>query len=729
MKSQTGKEGKINKVNQTINPFGKKIVNVVGDFCGRQLKLETGRLAFQAGASVTATCGDTVVQAMASVADHHQPDIDFFPLTIDYEERFYAAGKISGSRYVKREGRPSDDAVLTCRLIDRPVRPLFPNGYRNEVQVVVVVLSLDPEVKPDVLAMIAASAALSLSPAPFEDPIAGVRIGLIDGKLKAYPATSDLANSQLDLFVAATDGAIMMVEAGAREVSEETLIEALELAHKSIKPAIKLQNELIKKVGVTKQEYEIALPDESIQTAVGKFLGNRLVDTRGNQEERHAKVHALKEEMKEHFRTQLGDNADIDPHKEAFETALKKEVRRAILVDGLRPDNRKPGDIRSLSSEVGVLPRTHGSSIFTRGSTQALNVTTLAPLSYSQSIDTMEENTDRRFFHHYNMPGYASGEIKRMGSPGRREIGHSALAQRAIEAVLPSEADFPYAIRSVTEIMSSNGSTSMAATCSAILSLMDAGVPITAPVSGIAMGLIIDQTSGKYVVLSDIAGAEDFAGDMDFKIAGTAKGVTALQMDIKVSGLTLEIMRDALKQAKPGRTHILEHITSILAGPRSELSKYAPRIESIQINPEKIREVIGKGGETINKIIAETGTEIDIKDDGTVMIASPDKNSIEAAKEWIQTLTAEPEVGKIYRDCRVVSVLDFGAFVEIMPGKEGLVHVSEMKEERVEKPSDVVKEGDKVDVKLVAIDDRGRLQLSMKAVSREQTAKKGGQDG
>ncbi len=709
---------------ETINPFGKKIIKVSGQFCGRELTMETGRLAFQASGSVTVTCGDTVVQATTGVAEKHMPDIDFFPMSVDYEERFYAAGKISGSRFVKREGRPSDAAILAGRLIDRPIRPLFPKGYRNEVQLITTILSVDPEVKPDIIAMIAASAALTLSPAPFAGPIGGVRVGLIDGKLKAGPNTSEMDKSQLDLIVAATADAIMMVEAGAHEVSEETLVEALELAHKSIKPVVKLQEELAQKVGATKQEYELALPDDTVQAAVDKFLGDKLRDTRGDVEERHAKLHVLKEEMKDHFKATLGDEADIEPHKEAFEMAVKKEVRRAIVEDGIRPDNRKPADIRQLSSEVGVLPRTHGSAIFTRGSTQALNTTTLAPLSYAQLIDSMEETAEKRFFHHYNMPGYASGEIKRLGSPGRREIGHSFLAQRAVEPVLPDEADFPYTIRSVTEIMSSNGSTSMAATCSTILSLMDAGVPIKAPVSGIAMGLILDKSSGKSVVLSDIAGAEDFAGDMDFKVAGTAKGVTALQMDIKVSGLTLDVMKGALAQAKTGRAEILAHIVSVLPEPRKQMSPYAPRIESIKINPDKIREVIGKGGETINKIIAETGTEIDIKDDGTVMIASPDQKSIEAAKEWVRILTAEAEVGKIYKDCRVVSVLDFGAFVEILPGKEGLVHVSEMKEERVEKPSDVVKEGDLVTVKLVAIDDRGRLQLSMKAAARELEGKK-----
>ncbi|HET9850342.1 MAG TPA: polyribonucleotide nucleotidyltransferase [Candidatus Saccharimonadales bacterium] len=708
----------------TINPFGKKIISVSGDFCGRKLTLETGRLAFQATSAVTVRYGDTVVEAIVSVGPP-VPGLDFFPLSVDYEERFYAAGKISGSRFIKREGRPSEEAILAGRLIDRPIRPLFPKGYRDEVQAIAMVLSLDPELKSDIPAMIAVSTALKLSGAPFDGPVAGVRVGLVDGKLKAYPTALELADSDLDLTVAGTAGAIMMVEAGAGEVDESTMVSAIELAHKSIQPAIALQEELAKKVGTKARDYELALPDESVQKAVDKFLAGKLTDTRGNQEERGQKIDALKDQLTEHFRGELGEEADLTEYIEAFDSAIKKEVRRAILQDGLRPDNRKPDQIRTLSSEVGVLPRAHGSSIFTRGSTQALNVTTLAPLSYAQLVDTMEANEERRFFHHYNMPGYASGEIKRLGSPGRREIGHSALAQRALSAVIPDEKDFPYTIRTVTEIMSSNGSTSMAATCSGCLSLMDAGVPLKAPVSGIAMGLVTDPDSKKYVVLSDIAGAEDFAGDMDFKVAGTQKGITALQMDIKVHGITPEIMAKALAQAKGGRAEILRHMLSTLAGPRSEMSPYAPRVEAISINPDKIREVIGKGGETINKIVAETGAEIDIKDDGTVMIASPDKKSIDAAIQFIRHLTAEPEVGKIYEDCRVVSVLDFGAFVEILPGKEGLVHVSEMKEERVEKPSDVVKEGDKVTVKLVAIDDRGRLQLSMKAAQRELTKSSG----
>jgi len=482
-----------------------------------------------------------------------------------------------------------------------------------------------------------------------------------------------------------------------------------------------LQNQLVKKVGITPQKYELILPDSKIQESVDKWLEGKLGQgLRAPYPERNDLVNELRVAMHEHFEKDLAEDfaAQKADYDEAFTMAVHKDVRRGIIKDGVRPDGRALTDVRPLSSETGFLPRAHGSALFTRGVTQALNVVTLAPLSYSQLIDTMEKEGEKRYMHHYNAPGYTVGEVRRLSGPGRREIGHSALAERALLPVIPDEADFPYAIRSVTEIMSQNGSTSMAATCASCLALMDAGVPIKSSVSGIAMGLMLDGT--KAAILSDIADAEDFAGDMDFKVAGTAKGITAFQMDMKVHGLSVDILQKALEQGKKGRAQILEHMTSVMPAPKEEMSPYAPRVEAIQINPEKIRDVIGKGGETINKIIAETGAEIDIKDDGTVMIASPNKSSIDAAIQFVRILTAEPEVGKIYEDCRVVSVLDFGAFVEILPGKEGLVHVSELREERVEKPSDVIKEGDRVSVKLVAIDDRGRLQLSMKAVGQEQ---------
>ncbi len=712
---------------QTINPFGKKITSVTGEFCGKPLTLEVGRVGFRTSASVIVRYGDTVILGTSMVSPEVIAGMDYFPLTIDYEEKFYAAGKISGSRFIKREGRPSDEAVLIGRLIDRPIRPLWPKGYRHEVQGIATVLSMDPNFRPDAIAMIAVSAAFMLTGVPFDGPVAGVRVGLVDGKPTAFASSEQLENGELDLVVAGTKDAVMMVEAGAREVSEDLLVEALDYAHKVIQPAIKLQQELVEKIGVTPQEYELLLPDESIQTAVDEWLEDKLgAGLRAPYPERNELVNTLREQMHEYFSERLGVEEFKElknDYNEAFQAALHKDVRAGIIKDNVRPDGRKLTEIRPLSSEVGFLPRAHGSSLFTRGVTQAMNIVTLAPLSYAQMVDTMEKQSERRYMHHYNAPGYTVGEVRRLGSPGRREIGHGYLAERALAAVLPAENDFPYAIRSVTEIMSQNGSTSMAATCSSCLALMDAGVPIKAPVSGIAMGLMLEKN--KPYILSDIADAEDFAGDMDFKVTGTEKGITAMQMDMKVHGLSVNILAEALKQARDGRAEILRHMLETLPAPRSELSPFAPRVESITINPEKIREVIGKGGETINKIIAETGAEIDIKDDGTVMIASPDKKSIDAAIQFIRHLTAEPEVGKIYEDCRVVSVLDFGAFVEILPGKEGLVHVSEISEHRVEKPSDELKEGDRVTVKLVAIDERGRLQLSMKAAAREQ---KGGKN-
>ncbi len=708
----------------TINPFGKKIIKVETDFCGRKLSLEVGRVGFRTSASVIARYGDTVVLGTAMVSPRSVSGMDYFPLSIDYEERFYAAGKISGSRFIKREGRPSDDAILIGRLIDRPIRPLWPKGYRQEVQGVATVLSMDPDFRPDMIAMIAMSAAFMLTGAPFDGPVAGLRVGLVDGKPQAFTTLDQLNEGELDLVVAGTKDAIMMVEAGADEVSEETIADALKYAHKMIQPAVELQEELVKKVGVTKQEYELVLPNDDVQKAVDAWVEGKLGKAlHAPYPERNEMVQDLRDQLDEHFEGKMGeDYSELrDEYHEAFTMALHKDVRKGIVELSIRPDGRKLDEVRPLSSEVGVLPRAHGSSIFTRGMTQGLNIVTLAPLSYSQMIDTMERNTEKRYMHHYNAPGYTVGEVRRLGSPGRREIGHSYLAERAMTAVLPEEADFPYTIRSVTEIMSQNGSTSMAATCASCLALMDAGVPLKRPVSGIAMGLMMD--GDKPYILSDIADAEDFAGDMDFKVTGTEKGITALQMDMKVHGLPVDILKQALLQGKEGRDHILKHMLETIDEPRKDLSPYAPRVEAIQINPDKIREVIGKGGETINKIIAETGAEIDIKDDGTVMIASPDKKSIDAAIQFIRHLTEEPEVGRIYENVPVVSVMDFGAFVQVLPGKDGLVHISELSEDRVEKTSDVVKEGDKVTVKLVAIDDRGRLQLSMKAVARERNKK------
>ncbi len=709
---------------QTINPLGKDIIKVETEFCGRKLSLEVGRVGFRTSASVIARYGDTVVLGTAMVSKTAISGMDYFPLSIDYEEKMYAAGKVSGSRFIKREGRPSDDAILIGRLIDRPIRPLWPKGYRHEVQGVATVLSMDPEFRPDMIAMIAMSSAFMLTGAPFDGPVAGLRVGLVDGKLTAFATPSQLSDGPLDLVVAGTKDGIMMVEAGASEVTNDQVVEALTFALTAMQPAITLQQQLAEKVGVEKLTYELDLPDESMQHTVDEWLEGKLgEDLRKPYPERNVLIQALRDEMHDYFAEKLGEDyaAKKVDYDEAFQQSVHKDVRKGIVKDGVRPDGRKFVDIRTLSSEVGLLPRAHGSSLFTRGLTQALNIVTIAPLSYVQLVDTMEKEGERRYIHHYNAPGYTVGEVRRLGSPGRREIGHGYLAERALTAVLPSEAEFPYMMRSVTEIMSQNGSTSMAATCSSCMALMNAGVPLKAPVSGIAMGLIMDD--GKPIILSDIADAEDFAGDMDFKVAGTSKGITALQMDMKVHGLSVDILKQALDQGRDGRAIILEHMLTTIDKP-GEMSPYAPRVETMQINPDKIREVIGKGGEVIQKITGETGADIDIKDDGTIMIASPDQHSIQAARQWIESIVAEPEVGKIYKDVPVVTVMDFGAFVQIMPGKDGLVHVSEMREERVNKPSDVVKEGDKVTVKLVAIDDRGRLQLSMKAAARELNEKK-----
>jgi polyribonucleotide nucleotidyltransferase len=705
---------------QTINPFGKDIIKVETDLCGKPLSLEVGRVGFRSSAAVLVTYGDTVVLGTAMVSPHAIGGMDYFPLSIDYEEKMYAAGKVSGSRFIKREGRPSDDAILIGRLIDRPIRPLWPKGYRQEVQGVATVLSMDPLFRPDMVAMIAMSAAFMLTGAPYEGPVAGLRIGLVNGEFKAFATAEELDKGELDLVVAGTKDGIMMVEAGASEVSEQQIVDAMQYAFTAMQPAIKVQEELVKKVGVTKQEFALVLPDESIQSKVYEWIADKLGDkVRVPYPERNELINELRAKFHDFFEAEFEDEykALRPEYDEAFTMAVHKDVRKGIINDQVRPDGRKLDEIRPLSSEVGFLPRAHGSSLFTRGMTQALNIVTLAPLSYVQLIDTMEREGERRYLHHYNAPGYTVGEVRRLSGPGRREIGHGYLAERALTAVLPSEAEFPYMIRSVTEIMSQNGSTSMAATCSSCMALMDAGVPLKRPVSGIAMGLMID--GDKPYILSDIADAEDFAGDMDFKVTGTTEGITALQMDMKVHGLPVTVLQKALEQGKVGRAHILEHMLTTIAAPKADLSPYAPRVESIKINPDKIREVIGKGGETINKIIAETGAEIDIKDDGTVYIASPDKKSIDGAIQYIQLLTADPEVGKIYENVPVVTVMDFGAFVQIMPGKDGLVHVSEMSEERVENPRNVVKEGDLVTVKLVAIDDKGRLNLSMKQAARE----------
>lgn len=700
---------------------GKDIISVSTDWLGRELSFEVNRVGFRTTATVMVRYGETVVLGMVNSGDVN-PNLDYFPLSIDYEEKYYASGKISSSRFIKREGKPSDEAVLVGRLIDRPIRPLFPKGYRNECQVVTTVLSMDPNFRPDAVAMLAASAALMISGVPFDGPIAGLRIGLDEnGSFKAFISRAEMESNQLDLFVAGKEGKVMMVEAGAKEVSEDKLADAFEWALEQIKPALDLQLQLRDVVQPVMQEYELVKPDEDIQTKVSDYLSDKLTDDlRIPYPERNPRIADIKQAMLDNFMASY-DEAEWEEVKneylDAFDYALHQNVRRGIVEQGIRPDGRRLTEIRPLSSEVHLLPRTHGSSLFTRGLTQAMNIVTLAPLSYSQLVDTMEvTDGERRYMHHYNAPGYTVGEIKRLGSPGRREIGHGYLAERALLPILPSKDDFPYAIRSVTEIMSQNGSTSMAATCSSCLALMDAGVPLKRPVSGVAMGLMID--GDKHYVLTDLADQEDFAGDMDFKCTGTTEGVTALQMDMKVHGLPVDTLREALQQAKQGRADILAHMLQTIPAPRDELSPYAPRIEKLMVEQDKIGVIIGKGGETINKITTETGVEINIDEDGLVTFASTDAEQMQRALDWVKSLIEEPEVGKIYHGT-VVGLKDFGAFINILPGIDGMLHVSKIADHRINNPADVLEMGQKVNVKLTMIDDKGRLSLTMIGIDQD----------
>lgn len=700
---------------------GKELIKVSTNWLGRELTMEVNRVCFRTQASVLVHYGDTTVLGLAQVGNVN-PNLDYFPLSIDYEEKYYAAGKMSSSRFIKREGKPSDEAVLIGRLIDRPIRPLFPKGYKNECQVVSTVLSMDPSFRPDAIAMLAASTALMLTGAPFDGPVAGLRVGIDEnGEFKAFMSRDELAAGKLDLFVAGGDKGILMVEAGAKEVSEDTLVDAFAWAEENIKPALEIQKELKAKVAPAELEYELDQPNEDIQAQVDAYLEGKLgANLRMPYLQRNEKVAEIRKEFIEHFSADYDEEAwaDLEPqYSEAFGNAIKKDVRKGIIEEGVRPDGRALTEIRPLTSEVGVLPRVHGSSLFTRGLTQAMNIITLAPLSMSQLVDTMEvTDGERRYIHHYNAPGYTVGEIKRIGTPGRREIGHGYLAERALMPVLPDVEEFPYAIRSVTEIMSQNGSTSMAATCSSCLALMDAGVPLKRPVSGVAMGLMTD--GDKHYILTDMADQEDFAGDMDFKCTGTSEGVTALQMDIKVHGLTTDILREALQRAKTARAEILANMLAAIPEPRKELSPYAPRIEKLQINPDKIGAVIGKGGDTINKITTETGVSIDINEDGLITLATNDAEMMQRAMDWIRSLTEEPEVGKIYRGT-VVGLKDFGAFVNILPGIDGMLHVSKIVEgRRIKEPSDVLEMGQQVNVKLNSIDDKGRLSLTMLGVEQ-----------
>ncbi len=691
--------------------------SIVGD---KAISVETGKLAGQANGAVTVRCGDTMVLVTATASKEPREGIDFFPLTVDYEERLYAAGKIPGGFY-RREGRPSESAILLSRLVDRPLRPLFPEGFRNDVQIVITSLSADLENYLDILSIIGASAALTISDIPFLGPIGAVRVGYIGGKFVFNPTAPEMEYSSLDLRLAGTQDAILMVETGADEVPEEVVLEAIRAGHQALQDSIRMQLEMQQQVGKPKRQLsEFQVTDEARQ-AVTEVVGNRLIeilDGALSKEERNEALDALRATLD----ITLGEKVDPQVIAAAFEEQLKTEVRKRILSQGRRPDGRGPKDIRPIACEVGLSPRTHGSGLFTRGETQVLTIATLGTPREEQTLDGLTPEETKRFMHHYNFPPYSVGEARPMRGAGRREIGHGALAERALAPVIPPETDFPYTIRLVSEVLSSNGSTSMASVCGSTLALMDAGVPIKAPVAGIAMGLV--KEGERFVTLTDIQGMEDALGDMDFKVAGTSKGITALQMDIKIKGITPEIMAQALAQARQARLFILDRIRETIATPRPNLSPYAPRIITIKINPEKIGAVIGPGGKMIRKITEETGTKIDIEDDGTVFIAASDETASERAIEMVRGLTEEVEIGKIYTG-KVVRIEPFGAFVEILPNKDGLVHISQLADYRVNRVEDVVKLGDEIMVMVTDIDpEGGKVRLSRQAVLEGWTPEK-----
>lgn len=688
------------------------------DFAGKKLELSTGKLAQLADGSIEARYGDTVVLACVCVAPEPNPDIDYFPLFVDYEEKFYAAGKISGSRFIKREGRPSDAAVLTARLIDRPLRPLFPKEYRNDIQVIVTVLSVDKKNDPDIISIIAASTALMQSPAPFKGPVGAVRVCLIGDKFEVNPDADEAEKSELDLIIAGTEDRAMMIEARANEVSEEKILEAIKIGQKALRPIIDVQRKIAEVGGKNKAEFII---DESdIHVKISDEYGSKL---------RKAVAEINKEKRTEElakFEAQIlaayeGDHKQIEI-KNAFNTAIEKEVRRAILEEEKRPDGRKLDEVRPIEIEVGLLTRIHGSALFTRGETQVLSLVTLDNPSKEQMIDTMEEEGTRNFMHHYNFPPFSTGEVAPLRGASRREIGHGALAEKALAYVVPTKEEFPYTIRVVSEVLSSNGSSSMASVCGMSLSLMDAGVPIKKPVSGVAMGLITGTKRGEeikeYKILTDIQGLEDFAGDMDFKVAGTEEGITALQLDVKIPGITEKIFKESFEQAKKARLKIMEKMKAVLPVPREKVSKYAPVIEVIKINKDKIRDVIGPGGRVINAIIEKTGVDIDIEDDGTVMVSSKEGTDLQGAVKWIKDLTHEVAVGEVFQG-KITRIMNFGAFAEVLPGQEGLIHISQLADRHVAKVEDVVKVGDTVPVKVIEIDEQGRINLSMKAAVKK----------
>lgn len=678
---------------------------------GRPLTIETGKIAKQANGSVLIRYGETAVVVAVTGTDTPREGVDFFPLTVDFEEKMYAVGKIPGG-FLRREGRPPETAILTSRLIDRPIRPMFPDAYHNDVQIVATAVSVDPDNAPDIPAMIGASCALSISDIPFEGPIAGVRVGRVDGKFIINPTLEQAAVSEMNVAVAGTKEAILMVEAGAKEVSEQVMLDAILFGHEEIKKLVAFQEQIQAEVGKPKMEFTPYVPPEALSKEIMEYGEPKIHDALMDPDKLHRDkmVSETKEAILEHF-VELYPESEIDI-AHIVQKLVKKVFRHIITHDKIRPDGRALDEVRPISCEVGLLARPHGCSLFTRGQTQVLNCLALAPLREAQTLDGLGTELTKRYIHHYNFPPYSVGETKPLRSPGRREIGHGALAERALLPVIPSEEEFPYTIRLVSEVLESNGSSSMASTCASTLSLMDAGVPIKAPVSGVAMGLV--KEGDDITILTDIQGLEDANGDMDFKVAGTEKGITAIQMDIKIDGINRQIFEQALEQARKGRAYILGKMLECIPAPRPSLKEHAPKITTLKINPDKIKDVIGPGGKVIKKITEESGAKIDIEEDGTVYVAAADQASANKAIEAINAITAEPEIGKIYTG-KVTRLMNFGAFVEFMPGREGLVHISQLAKERVEKVEDVVNVGDEIVVKLVEIDAKGRMNLSRKA--------------
>ena len=689
------------------------------NLAGRDLIVTIGKVAEQANGACLLQHGDTVVLVTATASKEPREGIDFFPLSVDFEEKLYAVGKIPGG-FIKREGRPGDKAILTSRLIDRPIRPLFPEGYRNDVQIIATVLSVDQDHTPDILGMIGSSIALSISDIPFNGPTAAVLVGLVDGEFIINPDAEERDKSEMHLVVSGTKDAIMMVEAGANELPESIMLEGILFAHEEIKKLCTFIEEIQEEVGKEKQEFQVFQPEKIIEEEVREFALEKLIQAiqTVEKQEREENIEKIKEETYENFIEKYPENEE-DIY-EVLNNIVKEEVRRLILEEGIRPDNRKVDEIRPITSEVGLLPRAHGSGLFKRGQTQVLTVATLGASSDVQIIDGISEEEFKRYMHHYNFPPYCVGDTRMLRGPGRREVGHGALAERALEPVIPSEEEFPYTIRLVSEVLSSNGSSSQASVCGSTLALLDAGVPIKAPVAGIAMGLI--KSEDKVAILSDIQGLEDHLGDMDFKVAGTEKGITAIQMDIKISGINRNILQEALSKAREGRLYILNKMNETISKPRESLSPYAPRILTMEVHPDKIRDILGPGGKTINKIIDETGVKIDIEDDGKVFIAADNMENGEKAIKLIEKVIKDVEVGEIYMG-KVVKIVPFGAFVEVLSGKEGLVHISNIAHERINNVEDVLKVGDEILVKVTDIDNQGRINLSRKAVLPKENEK------